>query len=78
MLPEYWIDATEVTNRQFKAFVDAGGYQRREYWTQPFVEGGRELTWEEAMARFRDTTGRPGPVHVGSRHLPGGCRATSR
>jgi dienelactone hydrolase/predicted Ser/Thr protein kinase len=61
-VPEYFMDVTEVTNRQFKAFVDAGGYQKRDYWQQPFVDGGRELTWDEAMARFRDTTGRPGPA----------------
>ena len=60
-LPSFWIDGTEVTNQQFKVFVDAGGYQRREYWTRPFVEGGRALSWEEAMRRFRDATGRPGP-----------------
>lgn len=61
-VPEFFLDATEVTNRQFKAFVDAGGYQKREYWTEPFVEGGRTLSWDEAIARFRDTTGRPGPA----------------
>ena len=60
-LPDYWIDTNEVTNRQFKAFIDGGGYQRREYWTQPFVKDGRTLTWEEAIAMFRDRTGRPGP-----------------
>ena len=26
-LPDYWIDKLEVTNREFKAFVDAGGYR---------------------------------------------------
>ena len=60
-LPEFLIDATEVTNRQFKAFVDAGGYQKQEFWTQPFVKGEKTLSWEEAMAEFRDATGRPGP-----------------
>ena len=38
-VPGFWIDAFEVTNRQFKAFVDAGGYQKRDYWTTPFIEG---------------------------------------
>ena len=61
-LPAFWIDTTEVTNRQFKAFVDAGGYGNRSYWREPFLTHGRSLTWEEAMARFRDTTGRPGPA----------------
>lgn len=28
----YFIDRHEVTNRQFKQFVDQGGYQKREYW----------------------------------------------
>ncbi len=67
-VPAFYIDVTEVTNRQFKAFVDAGGYAKREYWTQPFVDGSRTLTWDEAIARFRDTTGRPGPAtwEVGS------------
>ena len=61
-LGEYRLDRREVTNREFKAFVDAGGYRKREFWKQPFVDGGRTLTWEEAMARFRDATGRPGPA----------------
>ena len=29
-LGPYWIDRYEVTNSEFKEFVDAGGYQRRE------------------------------------------------
>ena len=57
----YFIDRHEVTNRQFKQFVDQGGYQKREYWKTPFVRDGKPVSWEEAMAVFRDTTGRPGP-----------------
>ena len=59
---DYLIDRTEVTNRQFKAFVDGGGYRKRDLWRQPFVRDGQPLGWEEAMARFRDRTGRPGPA----------------
>ena len=60
-LRDFWIDRFEVTNRQFKTFVDAGGYRREELWKHPFVENGRTLPWAEAMTRFRDKTGRPGP-----------------
>ena len=60
-IPGFWIDRLEVTNRQFKEFVDHGGYQKREYWKEPFRSGGRLLTWEQAMSQFRDATGRPGP-----------------
>jgi serine/threonine protein kinase/formylglycine-generating enzyme required for sulfatase activity/cephalosporin-C deacetylase-like acetyl esterase len=61
-LPDYWMDRYEVTNKDFKQFVDAGGYGKREYWKQPFVENGKILSWEEAMARFRDKAGRSGPA----------------
>jgi eukaryotic-like serine/threonine-protein kinase len=60
-LPDYWLDKYEVTNREFKRFVDAGGYRNPQFWTQPFIEDGRKLSWEQAMTGFRDTTGRPGP-----------------
>ena len=60
-LPDFWIDRFEVTNRAFKQFVDAGGYQKREYWATPFIADGRTIDWPEAMSRFRDTTGRAGP-----------------
>jgi len=60
-IPDYWMDRYEVTNKQFKQFVDAGGYQKPGYWKQPFVANGRTLSWEEAMSKFQDKTGRPGP-----------------
>jgi len=60
-LPDYFIGRYEVTNREYKAFVDAGGYRKREYWKHPFVEDGRRLTWDEAMRKFVDVSGRPGP-----------------
>jgi len=58
---DYLIDKYEVTNREFKGFVDAGGYAKREYWKQPLVKDGRGLSWEEATSLFVDRTGRPGP-----------------
>jgi serine/threonine protein kinase/dienelactone hydrolase len=58
----FWMDQYEVTNEQFKSFVDAAGYQKREYWLEPFAEGGRRLSWDEAISRFHDATGRPGPA----------------
>jgi eukaryotic-like serine/threonine-protein kinase len=61
-LPGFWIDKYEVTNRRFKEFVDARGYQKPEYWKHPFVKNGRVLSWAEATAEFRDATGRVGPA----------------
>ena len=59
---DYWIDRFEVTNGQFKQFVDQGGYRQPVYWRQAFVDGSRTLSWDEAMARFRDSTGAAGPA----------------
>jgi len=61
-LPEYWIDRFEVTNRQFKEFVDAGGYRREEFWQQPFRQNGHTLSFAQALEAFHDQTGRPGPA----------------
>ncbi len=60
-LPEFWLDVYEVTNRQYKEFVDQGGYRTPRYWQHPFVKDGRTLGFDEAMALLRDRTGRPGP-----------------
>jgi len=60
-LDDFYIDKYEVTNKQYKEFMNSGGYKNREYWKHEFVKDGRVLTWEEAMAEFVDQTGRPGP-----------------
>jgi hypothetical protein len=60
-LPPFWLDTFEVTNREFKRFVDAGGYSNPAYWTTPIVQGDVVVPWEEAVTTFRDSTGRPGP-----------------
>jgi pimeloyl-ACP methyl ester carboxylesterase len=61
-IEEFWLDKYEVTNKDFKEFVKEGGYEKRAYWRHLFTEGGRVLLWEEAMAGFKDATGRPGPA----------------
>jgi serine/threonine protein kinase/formylglycine-generating enzyme required for sulfatase activity/dienelactone hydrolase len=60
-LQDYWMDRYEVSNKQFKRFVDGGGYQSRQYWKHPLFKDGRTLSWVDAMTEFRDATGRPGP-----------------
>jgi eukaryotic-like serine/threonine-protein kinase len=61
-LHDFWIDRREVTNREFKTFVDAGGYRTPAFWQHPFTRDGRSLTFDEAIAQFTDSTGRPGPA----------------
>jgi tRNA A-37 threonylcarbamoyl transferase component Bud32 len=61
-VPGFWLDKDEVSNRQFKAFVDAGAYRTRASWKEPFVAAGRTLRWEDAMSRMLDATSRAGPA----------------
>ncbi len=62
-LDGFWIDTYEVTNRQYKAFVDAGGYREDRFW----ADGDRSR-------RLRRHHRSPRPGRMGARRLPGGRR----
>lgn len=57
----FFIDRYEVTNKQFKEFVDKGGYRNPLYWKNEFIKEGNILPWEKAVNEFVDKSGRPGP-----------------
>jgi hypothetical protein len=57
----FLMDRHEVTNREYKKFMDAGGYADPKYWAEPFTDGARTLSLREAMGRLVDRTGRAGP-----------------
>jgi len=59
----YLIDKYEVTNEQFKQFMDEAGYRNPVSWQgQVFSKDGRDLSWQEAVEEFRDRTGEAGPA----------------
>jgi dienelactone hydrolase len=58
---EYLLDKYEVSNREYKAFMDAGAYQRPEFWLHPFNRNGQTLSFAQAMALFTDRSGLHGP-----------------
>src|SRR5207244_9104082 len=60
-LGDYLMDRFEVTNGEFKRFVDGGGYRRRELWDYPSGKSGRLVPREQAVARVRRWTGHPRP-----------------
>ncbi len=60
---DFAIDRLEVTNKQFKGFIDRGGYTDAAFWKDlPFVRDGQAITAQEALRQFVDSTGRPGPA----------------
>jgi serine/threonine protein kinase/dienelactone hydrolase len=58
----FLLDQFEVTNKDYKVFVESGGYRNRTYWKHPFIRDGQILSWEEAMSLLIDRTGRHGPA----------------
>ena len=78
-LDDFFIDWYEVTNREFKIFMDGGGYRDEKYWKQEFLKDGVVLSWSEAMHEFVDQGGQTGPsgwnngnYPVGQEHYPVG------
>ena len=58
---DFLIGKFEVTNSEYQAFVEAGGYRRPDLWQYPFTGAEGEISFDDAMALFVDSTGRPGP-----------------
>lgn len=59
---EFLVDRFEVTNKEYKRFVDSGGYKNKNWWNFPIVKEGKELSLESAMDIFIDKTDKPGPA----------------
>lgn len=62
VLSPFYIDRYEVTNEQFKKFIEAGGYDNPLYWQEmDFIKEGNSLNLAEALALMVDQTGRQAP-----------------
>ena len=68
----FFVDRYEVTNRQFKKFIEKGGYSNPDYWKNEFRVDGKIISREKAMGMFVDNTGRQGPATWEAGDYPGG------
>jgi formylglycine-generating enzyme required for sulfatase activity len=55
----YWIDKYEVTNEAYQAFIDEGGYQTEEYWS----EDGWEWLNDQTVENLPYECAEPVPDH---------------
>ena len=62
-LHPFYIDKFEVTNKDFKGFMDAGGYSNSQYWVEmDFIQDGVSISFEQAQEIMIDSTGMTGPA----------------
>ena len=74
-LPPFDIDRFEVTNRQYQEFVDQGGYQKREYWREPFVQDGQSADLGAGHGSVSRSDRAAWTIHMAGRALrPGPSR----
>ena len=69
-LGEFFIDKFEVSNAEFKEFITAGGYSRKEFWQIPIIKDGKEIAFEEAVKNFKDRTGLLAPRSWTNQNFP--------
>ena len=62
-LHPFYIDKYEVTNKEYKKFMESGGYDNPQYWVEmEFIKDGVSLSLKEAKNIMIDTTGVQGPA----------------
>jgi formylglycine-generating enzyme required for sulfatase activity len=71
-LNDFFIDKYEVSNNDFKQFISAGGYIKRDFWKHRFMKDGVAVSHDDAMRMFVDRSGLPGPREWSNQNPPDG------
>ncbi len=71
-LNDYFIDKYEVSNAEFKEFITAGGYWKKEFWTVPITKDGKQIPLDKALQLFKDKTGLSAPRSWINQNFPDG------
>lgn len=71
-VPSFLMDKYEVTNKEYKAFMDAGGYRNPKFWDTVIYQNGKVISLEAALKLFVDKTGRQGPANWEAGSYPNG------
>ena len=61
VLDDFFIDKFEVTNKDYKKFVDAGAYKNKEFWKVDFLEDNRVIPWKKRSKNLQIKPAPPDP-----------------
>jgi AraC-like DNA-binding protein/dienelactone hydrolase len=61
IIKPFYMDKYEVSNKEYKEFVDAKGYYTKEYWPEKILYEGREISFDKVKTSFVDKSNFPSP-----------------
>lgn len=61
VIPAFGVSKTEVSNRQYKKFLEDGGYENPDYWDFPIKIKGENYYFKNSIKLFTDKFGKFGP-----------------
>ena len=71
-IPSFLMDKYEVSNKQYKAFMEAGGYTNKDFWNNPIYSNEKSILLSASLPLFVDKTGRSGPANWEAGTYPDG------
>jgi hypothetical protein len=71
-VPAFYIDSHEVTNKEYFAFISAGGYRLSDIWPDELILIKTVVSQKDALNSFVDQTGIPAPRHWSGGKYPAG------
>ena len=61
LIKPFYMDKYEVSNKDYKEFVDANGYYREEFWPIDIMHDGEKISFNEVKTSFVDKANFPSP-----------------
>ena len=61
LIKPFYMDRYEVSNKEFKEFVDSNGYYREEFWPTKLMHNGTEISFNDVKTSFVDKSNFPSP-----------------
>jgi formylglycine-generating enzyme required for sulfatase activity/AraC-like DNA-binding protein/dienelactone hydrolase len=61
LIKPFYMDRYEVSNKEFKEFVDSNGYYREEFWPTELMYNGTKISFNDVKTTFVDQSNFPSP-----------------